>query len=72
MEQLAKKADAQISAKTPSNRTFEGGLLWFCNHVKDQVRDKLRTLGVVANQTHQLHDVVAVCDQWLAAITVPS
>ena len=62
MAELARKADLQMRAHaedTPT-RTFDNGLRWFCNHVRDRVGSH--------DQPHQLDDVVAVCDQWLAAL----
>ena len=49
-----------------SLRTFEGGIRWFCRHVIAKVETVL--FAADPAWTQQLQDVIAVCEQWLAAV----
>ena len=67
MDKLVEQANAQIRERLPQNRTFEAGIQWFCNYVKDKVQADPR-MNVDAYWTRQLNDAAAVCDQWLASL----
>ena len=67
MDALAALADAQMEAKSgDAERTFEGGIRWFCRHVMAKVETVL--FAADPAWTQQLQDVIAVCEQWLAAV----